>query len=160
MSNFRIEEKNAFRLVGYKTQLSEIDKIYNPQYSEPKTEFFKGLLQNGQMASLRPLAESKYGYAAVTLEDNKTFYYAGVNTKQPLIDGTNEVLFPKGEYLVLTKSGGLSRLSFDQLEEQAFLEILTEDSEFEYCGTPIAEILLNGNPMDCEVEVWIPVKHK
>ncbi len=160
MSNYRIEEKDAFRLVGFKTELEGSEKIHSALFSGQKTEFFKGILQSGKMALLRPISESGYGYGAVATDGSGAFYYAGVKTTQPVIQGTEEVLFPEGKYLVLAGKGGLSRLAFDKLEDQAFKEILTKEYEYEYSGSPIAEILLNGNPADAEVEVWISVKQK
>ena len=160
MNNFRIEEKDTFRFVGFKTKLEGSEKIHSEQFSKQKTEFFKDMLQSGKMSLLRPIAESNLGYAAVTTDGKNTFYYAGVKSSQPKIDETNEVIFKGGKYLVLHGAGGLSRLAFDKLEEQAFKEILTEKYEYEYSGNPIAEILLNGNPADSEVEVWIPITIK
>ncbi|EOR25389.1 hypothetical protein A500_09990 [Clostridium sartagoforme AAU1] len=160
MSNYKIEQKDAFRLVGFKTKMEGSQKIHSEQFSSQKTEFFKGMLQNGNMSLLRPLAESKYGYAAVATDGNSTFYYAGVKTSQPAISEAEEVLFPEGKYLVLEGEGGLSRLAFDKLENRAFKEILIRNYDYEYSGNPIAEILLNGNPADCKVEVWIPVNQK
>lgn len=160
MSNFKIEQKDSFRLVGFKTKLEGSQKIHSEQFSSQKTEFFKGMLQKGNMNLLRPIGESKFNYAAVITDGNNTFYYAGVKTSQPIINEADEVLFPEGKYLVLEGKGGLSRLAFDKLEDQAFDEILTRDYDYEYSGNPIAEILLNGNPADCEVEVWIPVNQK
>lgn len=160
MSNFKIDEKEAFRLLGFKTKLEGSDKIHSEIFSKQKTEFFKGIIQDGKMILLKPISECNYGYGAVTTDGRNTFYYAGVKTTQPLINGTEEVLFPEGKYLVLAGKGGLSRLAFDKLENQAFKEILTEEYDYEYNGDPIAEILLNGNPTDSEVEVWIPVNQK
>lgn len=160
MNNFRIEEKDSFRVVGFKTKLDGSEKIHSEQFSRQKTEFFKDILQSGKMGLLRPIAENNLGYAVVTTDGKNTFYYAGVKSSQPVIDGTNEVIFTDGRYLVLHGAGGLSRLAFDRLEKQAFEEILTEKYEYEYSGNPIAEILLNGNPADSEVEVWIPVNSR
>lgn len=160
MSNFKIEEKETFRLVGFKTRLEISGTNDLKQFSGQKTEFFKNIVQNGKMSLLRTISESNYGYAAVTTDGRNTFYYAGVKSSQPIVDKSEEVLFPEGKYLVIEGKGGLSRLAFDKLEEQAFKEILTEKYNYEYSGNPIAEILLNGNPADCEVEVWIPVKQK
>lgn len=160
MSNFKIDEKEAFHLVGFKTRLEGSEKIHSEIFSKQKTEFFKGIIQSGKMVLLKPISECNYGYGAVTTDGRNTFYYAGVKTAQPLINGTEEVLFPEGKYLVLVGKGGLSRLAFDKLEDQAFKEILTKEYEYEYNGDPIAEILLNGNPADSEVEVWIPVNQK
>lgn len=160
MNNFKIEVKETFRLVGFKTKLEGSEKIYSELFSKQKTEFFKGIIQSGKMASLKPISESNFGYGAVKTDGSSTFYYAGVKTSKPVIDETEEVLFPEGEYLVLQGGGGLSRLAFDRLEDQAFKGILTQDYDYEYSGEPIAEILLNGNPADSEVEVWIPVNKK
>lgn len=160
MSNFRVERKEAFRIVGFKTKLEESENIHSNQFSNQKTEFFKGIIQSGKMALLQPISESKFGYGAVTNDGNGTFYFAGVKTSQSAVEGAEEVLFPESEYLVLSGKGGLSRLAFDKLEDRAFHEILTEENHYEYSGYPIAEILLNGNPADAEVEVWVPVKKK
>lgn len=160
MSNYKIEEKDTFRFVGFKTKLEGSERIHSELFSRQKTEFFKDILQSGKMGLLIPIAESNLGYAAVTSDGKNTFYYAGVKSSQPVIDGSNEVIFTGGKYLVLHGAGGLSRLAFDKLEAQAFEDILTEMYEYEYSGNPIAEILLNGNPADSEVEVWIPVNTK
>lgn len=160
MSNFKIEEKGAFRLLGFKTKLEGAKNVHAEMFSKQKTEFFKGMIQSGKMALLQPISECNYGYGAVTTDGNNIFYYAGVKTALPVINETEEILFPEGNYLVLVGKGGLSRIAFDKLEEQAFKEVLTEEYDYEYNGKPIAEVLLNGNPLDSEVEVWIPVNHK
>ncbi|WP_205690263.1 hypothetical protein [Chengkuizengella sediminis] len=68
--------------------------------------------------------------------------------------------FQKVSDLVLVRKGGLSRLAFDSLEDQAFNNILKETYDYEYNGRPVAGILLDGNPIDAEVEVWVAVKQK
>lgn len=160
MSNFSVERKESFRVVGYKTALEGSSNAHSPAFTQQKTKFFMGAIEKGQMALLRPIAEGSYGYAAIAVENGNAFYYAGVRTSQPALAQTEEVLFPESEYLVLTGNGGLSRLAFDRLEDQAFNTLLNEDYEWIYSGAPIAEILLNGNPTDAQVEVWIPVKKR
>ncbi|MFM9331468.1 GyrI-like domain-containing protein [Paenibacillus mesotrionivorans] len=160
MANFLVEEKEAFRFVGYKVQLGPPAQIHAEGYSPAKTEFFKGVLQSGKMAALKPISESPYGYAVVTADQAGAFYYAGVVSSKPTEEGKEEVLFPKGLYLVVSGKGGLSRLAFDKLEDQAFHEILSGDIQYRYTGGPVAEVLLNGNPMDAEVEIWVPVEEK
>jgi len=160
MISTRIETKEPFRIVGFKTVLSEGTSIHNAQYSKPKTTFFISTLENGLIASLRPLSESPLGFAAIALEEDKVMYYAGVQSSQPKPDGADEVHFPGGEYLVLSGHGGLSRLAFDRLEDHAFGTVLNDDYAYAYNDHPIAEILLNGNPSDAEVEVWVPVNKR
>lgn len=160
MISTRIETKEAFRMIGFKATLSEGGAVHAPDYSPLKTAFFKSTLENGSMASLRPLSESPYGFAAIAQEDGKVLYVAGVQSAKPLPDSAGEVLFPGGQYLVLSGQGGLSRLAFDRLEDEAFGGILNEDYEYVYTGHPVAEVLTNGNPMDAEVEVWVPVEKR
>lgn len=160
MSNFRIERKEGFRLVGYRTVLEGSSNAHSPEFSPQKTKFFINAIENGQMARLRPLAEDSYGYGAIAVENGNVFYYAGVKTSQPALDQTEEIVFPESEYLILTGNGGLSRLAFDKLEDQAFNDLFNERNGWIYADTPIAEILLNGNPSDAQVEVWVPVKKR
>lgn len=157
MISTRIENKEAFRIIGFKTVLDQGTTIHAAHYSPLKTAFFKSMIEGGQMASLRPLSESAYGFAAVAQGQGDIYYYAGVPSTKPVPASADEVHFPKGEYLVLSGSGGLSRLAFDRLEDHAFGAILNDEYEYAYAGNPIAEVLLNGNPMDAEVEVWVPV---
>jgi len=160
MNNFKIEMKQAFRVIGFKTTLNNGTTIHSPQFSNQKTIFFKSIIDNGQIADLRPYAESPYGYAAVAKENGTIHYYAGIQSSKPLPEHADEVHFPESEYLILSGSGGLSRLAFDKLEDQAFDSLLIDEYEYEYSGAPIAEVLLNGNPTDAEVEVWIPVQKR
>ncbi|WP_438432941.1 effector binding domain-containing protein [Gorillibacterium sp. sgz500922] len=160
MTNYRIEQKQAFRSIGFKTVLAEGTAIHDPRYSSLKTAFFRSVLENGQIAGLRPYADSPYGFAAVTEENGQIIYCAGVLASQPEPEQASEVRFPAGDYLVLSGKGGLSRLAFDKLEDQAFGTLLAGDFDYAYSGAPIAEVLLNGNPTDAEVEVWIPVRKR
>ena len=64
------------------------------------------------------------------------------------------ILVPEKDYLVSSASGDKSRLLFDQLEDNFF----EEESSSLYQDGIILEILLNGNPMDAEVELWVPVQ--
>lgn len=160
MNNWTIAHKEGLRIVGFKTVLGRAEEgIHSPSYSGPKTEFFKGLIQQGQMALLRPLAEGP-GFGIVAVADGNVSYFAGVRTSRPAPEQTEEVLLSDSDYLVLTGSGGLSRQAFDKLEDQAFGELLNGGFEWEHSGGPIAEWLVNGNPAAAEVEVWIPVRRR
>lgn len=53
-------------------------------------------------------------------------------------------------------SGDKSRLLFDQLEDSYFTNGVYDQKE--YSNGIILEVLLNGNPQDAEVELWVPVK--
>lgn len=125
----------------------------------PKQSFLRAFCKAGKWLPLSPYRKAR-GYAVVTADQAGAFYYAGVVSSKPTEEGTEEVLFPKGLYLVVSGKGGLSRLAFDKLEDQAFHEILSGDIQYRYTGGPVAEVLLNGNPMDAEAEIWVPVEEK
>ncbi|MEC0167962.1 hypothetical protein [Paenibacillus graminis] len=37
---------------------------------------------------------------------------------------------------------------------------MNDNYAYVYTGKPIAEVLINGNPADAEVEVWVPVEER
>ena len=93
MNNFKVENKQAFRIIGFKTVLTGGTSIHSPGFSSQKTTFFKSVMENGQMATLRPLAESSYGFAAVARKNETVYYYPGVQSSQTLPANAEEVLF-------------------------------------------------------------------
>lgn len=97
MNNFKIEKKQAFRVIGFKTTLNNGTNIHSPQFSSQKTSFFKSVMDNGRIASLRPYAESPYGYAAVAKENGYVNYFAGVQSSKPLPEHAIEVHFPESD---------------------------------------------------------------
>lgn len=157
MTNIEIIKKAAFTIVGDRQLLAEGQGIHEDYYSPLKTAFFKEKIADGSLTELASLAESSYGFAGLSQEGSQTFYYVGVQTtKRP--SGKVVLHFPAGDYAQLTTEGGLSRLAFDELETQVFVYHALEETGYRYNHGPIAEVLLNGQPLDAEVAIWVPVE--
>jgi len=89
------------------------------------------------------------------LFENGIKYFAGV-VSGDFIDGYENLEIPSQSYAVLQTHGGVSRLLFDKLENEFFTN---EDNASKFNGKEILEVLLNGNPMNAEVELWVPIKN-
>ena len=146
------QTKPSFTLIG-RSILIEGTTVHEQQYSKEKTAFYAQLFKEGMLGKLMPHSLDKKGYALIVPQKDGIQYYAGVAAKNAVAD-YESILVPEKDYLVSSASGDKSRLLFDQLEDNFF----EEESSSLYQDGIILEILLNGNPMDAEVELWVPVQ--
>ncbi|QQK80052.1 hypothetical protein HUG20_09230 [Salicibibacter cibi] len=86
--------------------------------------------------------------------ENGIRYFAGVLSDND-ISGYEKLEVATQSYAVLTKKNGISRLLFDEFKNEFFTN---EAHASKYNGKEILEVLLNGNPTDAEVELWVPIK--
>lgn len=152
MSN---QQKNAFKFIG-KSVLIQGNSIHEPHYSEQKTEFFAELFQEGILKNLMPYSVDKKAYALIVPKPSGIQYYAGVISEQE-IEGYELTEVPAQNYFISNASGGMSRLLFDKLEDAYFQAGLNQGTV--YSGGIVLEVLLNGNPADAEVELWVPINN-
>ena len=146
------QPKPSFTLIG-RSILIEGTTVHEQHYSKEKTAFYAQLFKEGMLGKLMPHSLDKKGYALIVPHKNGIQYYAGVAAKN-VVAGYESILVPEKDYLVSSASGEKSRLLFDQLENNFF----EKESSSLYQDGIILEILLNGNPMDAEVELWVPVQ--
>ena len=144
------QTKPSFTLVG-KSILIKGTTVHEQHYSKEKTAFYAQLFKEGMLGKLMPHSLDKKGYALIVPHKDGIQYYAGVVAKG-IVAGYESILVPEKDYLVSSASGDKSRLLFDQLENNFF----EKEGSSLYQDGIIIEILLNGNPMDAEVELWIP----
>ncbi|MGC4019433.1 MAG: effector binding domain-containing protein [Muricomes sp.] len=150
----RNQTKKLFKLIG-RSVLIKGQGVHEPHYSEQKTAFYAQLFQEGMLKNLMPHSIDKKGYALIVPQSDGIQYYAGVISEIE-IEGYEAIEVPEENYLVTSASGNKSRLLFDELEDSYFEKGIQQNTE--YSGGIILEVLLNGNPLDAEVELWIPVK--
>ncbi len=148
-----IQKKSELILIGKSISIKG-DSIHEIIYSEFKTKFYADLFNENFLKNLFPYSIDKKGYAAVVPQDNGIKYYAGV-IAEATIDGYESLIIPQQTYHVSKASKDKSRLLFDKLENSYFINKETNDTI--YNGGIILEVLTNGNPMDAEVELWIPI---
>ncbi len=147
--------KDASRFVG-KSIAIEGKGVNDEKYSQEKTAFYKELIQMGMMKDLMPVSKDKKGYAIIIPKENGIRYFAGVLSDENLT-GYEKLEMDSQEYLVLDAKNGVSRLLFDQLQNVFFTD---KERAAQYNKKEILEVLINGNPMDAEVELWVPVKQR
>ncbi len=150
----KVKSKETYKLIGRSIEIQG-QGVNDEKYSKEKTEFYKELFNQGMMRELMPISTDKKGYAVIIPIESGIKYFAGVVTDD-YKDGYESLEISSQSYAVLTKNEGVSRLLFDKLENEFFTN---EDNASKYNGKEILEVLLNGNPTNAEVELWVPIKN-
>jgi len=149
-----VKNRERVKLIGRSIEIQG-QGVYDEKYSKEKKEFYKELFNQGMLKKLMPISTDKKGYAVIIPIENGIKYFAGVVTDD-YKDGYESLEISSQSYAVLTKNAGVSRLLFDKLENEFFTN---EDNASKYNGKEILEVLLNGNPTNAEVELWVPIKN-
>lgn len=150
--NYRIESREAFRIVGVSVPLhKDIEKnfaIIPPKWEEVSTD---GTLQRliGMMDT------PPMGVLGVSLcNDQEAWkYYIAVSTSKDA-DGLEEYIVPAATWAVFPGTG--TNQSIQELERRIVTEWLPT-SGYEYGSAPDIEVYLNPDPENAQYEVWIPV---
>jgi len=154
--NYRIEEKEAFRIVGVSSPLEkEIEKNF-----EIVPNMWANAASSGMIAQLAMMMDSELkGLLGVSscneAEDWK--YYIAVASTKPLPDGMEEYIIPSATWAIFTGEG--TNQSIQSLEKRIVTEWLPT-SGYEYGNAPDIEVYLNPDPQNAKYEVWIPVVRK
>lgn len=153
--NYRIETKEAFRIVGVSVPLyKEIEKnfaIIPPKWQE--------ISQNGTLQRLIGMMDTPpMGVLGVsTCNDTEQWrYYIAVSTSQALGD-LEEYTVPAATWAIFPGQG--TNQSIQELEQRIVTEWLPT-SGYEYGNAPDVEVYLNPDPKNAQYEVWIPVVKK
>lgn len=149
-----IKNRDSFMLIG-KSVFIEGNGIHELDYSDKKTEFYTQLFKEQLLANLFPYSTDKKGYAVVQPVDGGIQYYAGVIADKK-VEEYESIVVDAASYHVSTTSQNRSRLLFDELENDYFINGNKDNTT--YSGGCVLEVLMNGNPADAVVELWVPVK--
>ena len=153
--NYRIETKEAFRIVGVSVPLyKEIEKnftIIPPKWQE--------ITENGTLQKLIGMMDTPpMGVLGVSTcndaEERK--YYIAVSTSQ-MQEGLEEYMVPAATWAIFSGQG--TNQSIQELEQRIVTEWLPT-SGYEYGSAPDVEVYLNPDPQNAQYEVWIPVTKK
>lgn len=153
--NYRIEEKDAFRIVGVSVPLQkEIEKNFAVIPSKWQEVSVNGTLQRlaGMMdaAPMGVLGVSTCGDA-----EPWRYYIAVSSTKDR--GGFEEYTVAAATWAIFAGSG--TNQSIQELERRIVTEWLPT-SGYEYGSAPDIEVYLNPDPQNARYEVWIPVVKK
>lgn len=153
--NYRIETREAFRIVGVSVPLEkDIEKnfaVIPAKWGETAA--------NGTLQRLTGLMDAQpMGVLGVsTCGDTEPWrYYIAVSSSQAA-EGLEEYTVPAATWAVFPGSGASQ--SIQELERRIVTEWLPT-SGYEYGNAPDVEVYLNPDPANAQYEVWIPVVKK
>lgn len=154
--NYRIEKKEAFRIVGISCPLEkELEKNFEAVPALWGRAAAEGLIE--KLASMMD-AEPK-GILGVSAcgEGQSWRYYISVATDAETDGELEEFIVPKADWDIFEGKG--TNLSIQELEKRIVTEWLP-GSGYEYGNAPDIEVYLNPDPQNAIYEVWIPVVKK
>ncbi len=153
--NYRIETKEAFRIIGVSAPLDK--EIENNFMVVPK--MWQDAAVNGTIQKLAGMMDTPpmglLGVSACNDEEQWKYFIAVSSTK------TNgefeEYTVPASTWAIFSGTG--TNQSIQELEQRIITEWLPT-SGYEYANAPDIEVYLNPDPQNAQYEVWIPVVKK
>ncbi|PPK81946.1 AraC family transcriptional regulator [Lacrimispora xylanisolvens] len=154
--DYRIEKKEAFRIVGLSIPLEkEIEKNF-----EVVPAMWGQAAQNGMIEKLANMMDGEVkGLLGVSScnEESDWKYYIAVASNQEAETGLEEFMVPEATWAIFRGNG--TNISIQELEKQIVTDWLPT-SGYEYGNAPDVEVYINPNPENAIYEVWIPVVKK
>lgn len=153
--NYRIETKEAFRIVGVSVPLhQDIEKNFAVIPSK-----WEEISKNGTLGRLAGMIDTPpMGVLGVsTCNDTEPWrYYIAVSTSQSAGD-LEEFMVPAATWAIFPGEG--TNQSIQELERRIVTEWLPT-SGYEYGSAPDVEVYISPDPQNAQYEVWIPVVKK
>ena len=153
--NYRIETKEAFRIIGVSAPLDrEIENNFMVVPTMWQEASVNGTIQKlaGMMDAL-PMG--LLGVSVCNDEEQWKYFIAVSSTKAS--DGFEEYSVPASTWAIFSGTG--TNQSIQELERRIITEWLPA-SGYEYANAPDIEVYLNPDPRNAQYEVWIPVAKK
>jgi len=156
--NYRIEKKEAFRILGKSYTLSK-DMEENLQIVPQR---WQKATMNGTIDKIvSMMAGEPSGVLGVSVacndqEDWK--YFIAVASDKPVCDPFEEYFVPASAWAIFADEGPVPQ-SFLDLEKRIITEWLPT-SGYEFGNAPHIEVYLTPDPNNAKFEVWIPVVKK
>lgn len=157
--SYNIEKKEAMRIVGIRTNLSEnMEKNLN---QVPK--FWDNILQTQKLQTIAMLGNHEpAGILGISVYKNprNIFYYIASATDHPALPGMDEFQIPASTWVIFENDGYVKE-NVQNLFKRFYREWLPF-SGYEYAGLPDIEVypIYNGKLTKGHSEVWIAVKEK
>ena len=153
--NYRIEKKDAFRIIGVSQPLDK--EIENNFAVVPK--MWQEAALNGTIQRLAGLMDTApmglLGVSACNDVDQWKYFIAVSSTKETT--EFEEYTVPAATWAIFAGTG--TNQTIQELEQRIVTEWLPT-SGYEYANAPDVEVYLNPDPQNAQYEVWIPVIKK
>lgn len=153
--NYRIETKDAFRIIGVSQPLhKEIEKNFAIVPKMWQDTAINGTIQKlAGMMNTSP--EGLLGVSVCNDEERWKYFIAVSSSKAD--DEFEEYTVPAATWAIFSGTG--TNHSIQELEQRIVTEWLPT-SGYEYANAPDIEVYLNPDPQNAQYEVWIPVTKK
>lgn len=153
--NFRIETKEAFKVIGVSMPISHvmeenhriIPQMWGQAWENGTIERLAGLIDKAPRGLL--------GICNCNMPESWKYYIAVAN--DTVIEDLESLEIPSATWAIFSGEG--SGVSIQQLEERIFTEWLPS-SGYEYADVPDIEVYLDTDMANTRYEVWIGVKRK
>lgn len=153
--NYRIETKEAFRIIGVSAPLDQ--EIENNFMVVPN--LWQEAVANGTIQKLAEKMDGApmglLGVSACNDTEQWKYFIAVSSTKE--CGEFEEYIVPASTWAIFPGSG--TNRSIQELEQRIITEWLPT-SGYEYANAPDIEVYLNPDPQNAQFEVWIPVVKK
>ena len=153
--NYRIEKRDAIRVVGKKISLkSTLEENFR---ITPK--FWADCAMDGTIARLADMMDTPiYGLMGVSIcnEKDEWEYLVAVSTTKEK-DDFEELVVPPSTWAVFYQEGPVIKMQ--ELETRIVTEWLPT-SGYEYANAPEIELYLNPDPDHAKYEIWLPIVRK
>ncbi|MGV3465210.1 MAG: GyrI-like domain-containing protein [Heyndrickxia sp.] len=159
MTNYTLEEKDSFTVLGIGTELKSHYTDF-AGITKEKEDFWESVKQDGRLETLKAVATNDYIFAVNEAVNNKMMYYAGVMTEKSVPEASRLIQFPKGEYLVVKGEEKTAEELSNKLTGIAFGQVLPEVKDVAYVGGPNATVEMGQHNGLVYGEMWIPVVRK
>jgi AraC family transcriptional regulator len=153
--NYRIETKEAFKIVGVSKPLyKDLGKNF-----EIVPAMWQSAVMDGTLPKLAAMMNTKMqgllGVSACSNEEQWKYFIAVASTASS--EEFEEYMVPAATWAIFEGTG--DNTSIQKLEQRIITEWLPT-SGYEYDNAPDIEVYLNPDPQNATYEVWIPVKRK
>lgn len=153
--NYRIEKKEAFRIVGVSAPLQkDIEENFTVVPAKWQEVSMNGTLQ--RLAGMMDMPPMGVLGVSVCNDQEAWRYYIAVPSSKEKAD-FEEYTVPAATWAVFPGEG--TNQSIQELERRIVTEWLPT-SGYEYGDAPDVEVYLNPDPANAKYEVWIPVVKK
>lgn len=155
---YRIEKKEAFRVVGFSRTL---EKDNDASFVKIPL-FWNEMSQNGKVGHLcsmmDPHLPGLLGICCSGESESDWKYYIAVAHNQGTPEGMESFMVPASTWAIFPGRGEMPQ-SIQNLEKQIMSEWLPT-SGFEFGTAPDIEVYLSEDPKDQAFEVWVPLLNK
>ncbi|MDX8344928.1 GyrI-like domain-containing protein [Rossellomorea sp. YZS02] len=160
MSNYQLEEKDSFTVVGVGTELTSHYTDMTGLNRE-KADFWKEISENGILQKLQSIASNDYIFAVNEAINGKMMHHGGVMAEASAApEEAKAIQFPKGTYLVVKGEGNTAEELDHTVSGIAFGRVLSEAKDFAYVGGPNTVVEMGQRNGMVYGEMWIPVVKK